>query len=170
MSQPEETVMEWIPKPVTEEEQRNNLRKEQRKLEEERRNFELEKKDFYFRKKMEEKRLTEEKRLFQMKWKILEEELQNLAREKQETAKEKERYYQRKDRGRSYTVTGLGENADMFFSGVDSELALKKRYKELIKIYHPDNLSGDTGTLQMINRISKICRMRGKGCFLSSIT
>ena len=39
MSQPEETVMEWIPKPVTEEEQRNNLRKEQRKLEEERRNF-----------------------------------------------------------------------------------------------------------------------------------
>ena len=113
MSQPEETVMEWIPKPVTEEGQRNNLRKEQRKLEEERRNFELEKK---------------------------------------ETAKEKERYYQRKDRGRSYTVTGSGENADMFFSGVDSELALKKRYKELIKIYHPDNLSGDTGTLQMINR------------------
>ena len=53
MSQPEETVMEWIPKPVTEEEQRNNLRKEQRKLEEERRNFELEKKDFYFRKKMD---------------------------------------------------------------------------------------------------------------------
>ena len=152
MGQPEETVMEWIPKPVTEEEQRNNLRKEQRKLEEDRRNFELEKKDFYFRKKMEEKRLTEEKRLFQMKWKILEEELQQLSREKQEVAKEKEWYYQRADRGRSYTVTGSEQDADMFFSGVDSELALKKRYKELIKIYHPDNLSGDTGTLQMINK------------------
>ena len=101
---------------------------------------------------MEEKRLTEEKRLFQMKWKILEEELQKLSREKQEVAKEKEWYYQRADRGRSYTVTGSEQDADMFFSGVDSELALKKRYKELIKIYHPDNLSGDTGTLQMINK------------------
>ena len=33
-----------------------------------------------------------------------------------------------------------------------NELALKKRYKDLIKIYHPDNLDGDTGTIQEINR------------------
>ena len=40
----------------------------------------------------------------------------------------------------------------MFFAGVSSELALKKRYKDLIKIYHPDNISGDTNTIQEINR------------------
>ena len=32
------------------------------------------------------------------------------------------------------------------------EISLKKRYKDLIKIYHPDNLAGDTGTIQEINR------------------
>ena len=152
MNQPEEIISERIQKEAAKEARENILEEERQKLEEDKRKFEWEKREFYYRKKMEERRFEEETRLFQMKWKILEEELQNLAREKQETAKEKERYYQRKDRGRSYTVTGLGENADMFFSGVDSELALKKRYKELIKIYHPDNLSGDTGTLQMINR------------------
>ena len=41
---------------------------------------------------------------------------------------------------------------DKFFAGVTSELALKKRYKDLIKIYHPDNVSGDTDTVQEINR------------------
>lgn len=39
------------------------------------------------------------------------------------------------------------------FSSVwESKSALKKRYKQLLKIYHPDNLCGDTETLQEINR------------------
>ena len=33
----------------------------------------------------------------------------------------------------------------------DNEDALKKRYKDLIKIYHPDNLNGDKDTIQEIN-------------------
>lgn len=37
-----------------------------------------------------------------------------------------------------------------FFRGVDSELALRKRYKELLKIFHPDNKCGDTKTLLRI--------------------
>ena len=41
---------------------------------------------------------------------------------------------------------------ELFFIGVQSEIALKKRYKDLIKIYHPDNMCGDTETLQEINR------------------
>ena len=35
-------------------------------------------------------------------------------------------------------------DGDKFFRGVDSELALRKRYKELLKIFHPDNKCGDT--------------------------
>lgn len=38
----------------------------------------------------------------------------------------------------------------LFFQGVDNELALRKRYKELLKIYHPDNRCGDTSTLLRI--------------------
>ena len=44
------------------------------------------------------------------------------------------------------------ETGEMFFMGVGNEKSLRKRYKDLIKIYHPDNLNGDTGTIQEINR------------------
>ena len=40
----------------------------------------------------------------------------------------------------------------VFFSGVDNELALRKRYKELLKIFHPDNRCGDTKTLLLIQK------------------
>ena len=46
----------------------------------------------------------------------------------------------------------LAEEEDMlFFRGVTHPLALKKRYKDLIKIYHPDNSCGDKWILQQIN-------------------
>ncbi len=149
---PEGTASELVLEPVAEELRINKLVQGERKLEEDRREFEREKREFYFRKKMEEKRLTEEKRLFQMKWKILEGELQNLAREKKEMAMEKEQYTKKANKYSAYSVSCDSSEAEMFFSGVDNELALKKRYKELIKIYHPDNAAGDTGTLQMINK------------------
>ena len=40
----------------------------------------------------------------------------------------------------------------VFFRGVDNELALRKRYKELLKIFHPDNRCGDTKTLLLIQK------------------
>ena len=39
----------------------------------------------------------------------------------------------------------------MFFKGVQDNVSLKKRYKELLKIYHPDNLNGDKEILQAIS-------------------
>lgn len=39
-----------------------------------------------------------------------------------------------------------------FFAGVKNELSLKKRYKDLLKIYHPDNLAGDKEIVQIISR------------------
>ena len=43
-------------------------------------------------------------------------------------------------------------HGEMFFKGVASPQALKKRYKDLIKIYHPDAEFGDNQTVQEINR------------------
>lgn len=40
----------------------------------------------------------------------------------------------------------------VFFRGVDNELALRKRYRELLKIFHPDNKCGDTKTLMQIQK------------------
>ena len=45
----------------------------------------------------------------------------------------------------------LEEEDMLFFRGVTHPLALKKRYKDLIKIYHPDNSCGDKWILQQIN-------------------
>ncbi|MEH2942777.1 molecular chaperone DnaJ [Lachnospiraceae bacterium KK002] len=157
MYQPDEAVSELIHEQATEEQQERMLQNQQRKLEQDRREFEREKKEFYFRKKMDEKRLAEESRLFQMKWKILENELKKVAKEKQEIAREKEQYGGNFGGFHSQAVFDSSE-AEMFFSGVNNELALKKRYKELIKIYHPDNLAGDTGTLQMINKTYDILK------------
>lgn len=42
-------------------------------------------------------------------------------------------------------------SVSLFFSGVKNTRALKKRYKDLIKIFHPDNGAGDTEVLQRIN-------------------
>ncbi len=47
-----------------------------------------------------------------------------------------------------------------FFRGVDSELALRKRYKDLLKIFHPDNKYGDTKTLIKIQTEYESLRSR----------
>ena len=39
-----------------------------------------------------------------------------------------------------------------FFKGVNNILGLKKRYRDLLKIYHPDNMCGDRETVVEITR------------------
>ena len=50
-----------------------------------------------------------------------------------------------------------GELEDMLFSGVDNVILLKKRYKDLMKIYHPDCPGGDD---EMVKAVSKIYERR----------
>ena len=38
----------------------------------------------------------------------------------------------------------------VFFNGINSENMLKKRYRDLMKIFHPDNANGDEETLLLI--------------------
>ncbi len=120
---------------------------------EDRRRFERERQGFYLKKDLEEKRLSKESLLFQTKWKILEQELRRLAEEREEIEKNKKRELNRSMGSRSGSSAEYLAEAEIFFSGVQSELEMKKRYRELIKIFHPDNLAGDTRTLQIINRI-----------------
>lgn len=49
----------------------------------------------------------------------------------------------------AFDVSGQLKNA-VFFAGVNSLLACKKRYKDLLKIYHPDNFAGDSDTFVAI--------------------
>ncbi len=117
--------------------QKDSMREEKRRLEAEKRNLEL------------------EKHLFEMKWRILEEELRKLADEKQQVKRQKE-FYKFVTEHEERSVVNVDDvprvSGELFFIGVASKQALKKRYKDLIRIYHPDNDAGDTETIQEINR------------------
>ena len=41
---------------------------------------------------------------------------------------------------------------DVLFRGADNILLLKKRYKDLMKMFHPDCLGGDTEMVKSLNR------------------
>ena len=41
--------------------------------------------------------------------------------------------------------------AKLLFQGVKSQLALKKRYRDLLKMFHPDNIAGDHEMVLLIN-------------------
>jgi hypothetical protein len=141
------------------------LENERRALEEERRNLERERREFTKRVEIEDRRLEQQQKLFDMKVKILEEELVKLATEKEKVQKQKA-FYRKVSDFTAYTAAAAPPSVpsdnvvkgDMFFSGVVSKQSIKKRYKDLIKIYHPDNLDGDKDTIQEINsEYNKLC-------------
>lgn len=133
------------------EDARRKILEESRELKRQRKSLEWEKEEFLRNKAIEEKRLEHEKNLFDTKWKMLEEEWRKLAME-QEQLKLKRQFYARVEEfDKKKPGTSAGDVSE-FFSGVHTASSLKKRYKDLIKIFHPDNLSGDTVVIQKINR------------------
>ncbi|MGN0342869.1 MAG: molecular chaperone DnaJ [Roseburia sp.] len=132
---------------------RKELENERRKLEQEQKEFARQKREFEYTKNSEMDHIKREQNLFDIKWKILEDELKKLASDKQHFEKQKAFYNRVNDYESSHrkSVSNVLKG-ELFFTGVSNELTLKKRYKDLIKIYHPDNLGGDTGTIQEINR------------------
>lgn len=150
------------------EEIRRTLDAEIREFNKDKRQLEREKKELKRRTETERARLAQEKQLFTMKWKLLEEEVRKLAYERQRVEKQKIFYermseFERKS-NENTDISVKVVRGDLFFAGVTSELALKKRYKDLIKIYHPDNVSGDTNTVQEINREYDKLKNRLESC------
>ena len=139
------------------------LENERRALEEQRRTLERERQEFTRRVEIEDRRLEQQQKLFEMKFKILEEELVKLASEKEYVQRQRDFYqkvneYEARHAHRQKASTNNVVKGEMFFSGVGSKQSLKKRYKDLIKIYHPDNLDGDKETIQEINsEYNKLC-------------
>lgn len=130
------------------------LREERRELDYERHRLERERRQLNVEINTEKIRMEKESKLFDMKFKILEEELKKLADEKLEVEKQRKFYkcLNNYENSSQKMQTPNVVSGDLFFVGVESEQSLKKRYKDLLKIYHPDNLNGDTATLQEINR------------------
>lgn len=130
------------------------ISKAKQELEEERRAFESEKKKALreLKKKRAEEELASERLkrdldLFDKKVEVLNRELRQLASDRQKLEREKAIFQENRLQKQTQVLT-----PKLFFKGVDNELALKKRYRDLTKIFHPDNLNGDTDTLKHINK------------------
>ena len=99
--------------------------------------------------------LEQQEKQFELKWDMLIRETQKLANDKLQFERKK-KFYDQVAATNSYIETYKEEenivHGEMFFSGVSNQKALKKHYKELIKIYHPDGDAGDTATVAEINR------------------
>lgn len=101
----------------------------------------------------ERKRLKEENLFFEKKMAILQSgfrqlEVDRKSLERDRLSFEKEREYKRTP------VDYYGDSSivEILFRNATNPLALRKRYKDLVKIFHPDNLAGDEELVQMINR------------------
>ena len=127
-------------------EERDRLEEEKRCLEADKRQLNIDRQDLAMRLELEKNRQAREKELFDMKWKILEEELVKLSKDKMDVEMMKDNYTPKQ----GIIVEGI--YGSILFKGVTNELELKKRYKDLMKIYHPDNVAGDDAAVQEINK------------------
>lgn len=129
-----------------------------RELQEEKRTLERERNALDVKIKAANKRFNDNEVFMAKKQKIIEDAFGQLAADRKALEcerlnfeYEKSRYKrQRMSNARSAQSDSSSYDGSVFFRGVDSELALRKRYKELLKIFHPDNICGDTKTLLLI--------------------
>ena len=109
---------------------------------------------------MAQQRLKQDEQFFDKKMEILKNGYAQLEQDRQAFEKEKEMERQRRkwqrmqDEEEEMASTGSFsvEHVSVLFAGVKNNLALKKRYKDLLKIFHPDNVAGDKSVVQEINR------------------
>ena len=100
----------------------------------------------------ERQRLKEDNQFFEKKMEILQGGFSQLDIDRRRLEKEWARLAVEKELLGDRNVYDNGLDVSVFFQGVRNPVALKKRYKDLIKIFHPDNLAGDKEIIQRINR------------------
>lgn len=101
------------------------------------------------------KKLNNDKALFDQRLLILNNGFDQLNSDKKKLESE----YIRLEREKAYQRENEYDALDLLFRGVNSPLTLKKRYKDLMKMFHPDNVSGDQEMVQLINEeYSMLCR------------
>ena len=103
---------------------------------------------------MERKRLREENLFFEQKMAILQDGFRKLEEDRRRLDKEKRSMVEEKVKLQKGQEDKLSETnvAEILFRNAGNPLALKKRYRDLIKIFHPDNLFGDAELAGVINK------------------
>lgn len=98
----------------------------------------------------EREALADKEELVEQKLEMLRDAYDRLDADKERLERAKTRFEKEKSyfEGASYYDDGK----ELLFKGVNSQLALKKRYKDLVRIFHPDNICGDERVIQIINQ------------------
>ena len=103
---------------------------------------------------VEKQRLKQDELFFEKKMEILKNGFAQLEAERRKLEHQKIELEAERNAHQSTVRQDRGmEIAEMLFQGVNSHLALKKRYRDLIKMFHPDNIAGDHEMVLVINRI-----------------
>lgn len=104
---------------------------------------------------IERKRLKEENMFFDKKMMILRAGFAQLEADRMVFEKEKQQYLSKR-REKDWEEYSISESnpevAQRLFQNVKDPISLRKRYRDLVKIFHPDNLHGDSELVQMINK------------------
>ena len=102
---------------------------------------------------LEQKRLREENLFFDKKLAILQDGFRKLEEDRQRFEQERRRLEGGRRQRESMELPCQGENvAHVLFRSAGNPLTLRKRYRDLLKIFHPDNFCGDAELMQYINR------------------
>ena len=106
------------------------------------------------------KKLANEKALFEQRLSILNNGFDQLNSDK----KKLEAEFIRLEREKAYQRENEYDALDILFRGANNPLTLKKHYKDLMKMFHPDNVSGDQDMVQLINEeYAALCRQYNIG-------
>lgn len=100
-------------------------------------------------------RLKRDNLLFDKKLEILQDGFRKLDMDRKKLEKEKMRFQLEREYYEEDCLAGVvgqGPVAQQLFCRVKNKLTLKKRYKDLIKIYHPDNIAGNHDMVVLINK------------------
>ncbi len=106
---------------------------------------------------LERKRLKEENLFFEKKMAILQDGFRQLEEDRKRFEREKrlmteELQATREERRAAASSANSSSLVEVLFRSVSNPLALRKRYRDLVKIFHPDNMFGDAELAQMINK------------------
>lgn len=139
---------------------KDELQEMSRELQDLKRTLERDKNTLDMREKTLKKRYDDNEVFIAKKQKIIEDAYKQLALDRKSLECERLNFEHERSKFRRQKMAGTRTSHQQFesgayegtcfFRGVDSELALRKRYKELLKIFHPDNMCGDTKTLLRI--------------------
>lgn len=137
--------------------QKKQVAVEKKQLQREKRQLSLEMNELRQQVEYQRKRLKDDEKQLDKKQKLLEYSYELLNQDKENLSKEMRRVELEKETARRMTHAAQNARKEvyatgLFFRGVNNVMALKKRYKDLLKIYHPDNICGDQEILLKINK------------------